>query len=95
MSQRTKCRNLQRAIIQSKIGQMYRKSIELDLQLFKRKQYKKVQIPHFIQGKFQKKSGKLNVNMTIISGTIILIWMNAPVNSLAIIKSDTYIHQKC
>ena len=35
--------------------------LELDLQLFKRKPYKKFQIPHFIQGK--KKSGKLNVNI--------------------------------
>jgi hypothetical protein len=34
---------------------------ELDLQLFKRKPYKKFQIPHVIQGK--KKSGKLNVNI--------------------------------
>jgi hypothetical protein len=35
--------------------------LELDLQLFKRKPYKKFQIPHFIQSK--KKSGKLNVNI--------------------------------
>ena len=36
--------------------------LKLDLQLFKRKPYKKFQIPHFIQGK-KKKSGKLNVNI--------------------------------
>ena len=35
--------------------------LELDLQLFKRKPYKKFQIPHFIQ--CQKKSGKLKVNI--------------------------------
>ena len=33
--------------------------------------------------------------VTLISGTIIFNWMNTPVISLAIIKSDTYIHQKC